>query len=334
MKRKALLAAVIASVLLAYAAASLSWGTAGWQSRGSAVNAAEERPEGGVRFPASGIAFAKALPPMGWVEAARRSHRLELSLSFRSSLQEQTGPARILTLSSGPYERNLTIGQQGTDLDLRLRTEQSSLNGMVDNKSVAQVHDVFLRDGWIDVDLVIEPGRLRMMVDDEWLVDESLSARPFETWDPSYRLALGNEIGGTRPWLGDIRRITMRAEDRITDYAGAGKLVLPAQLQISGPAPKLVPLVDLNRKDALNNVALYIPLGLVLGFLFVGRLWRIALAAWLFILGVSVSMELLQFFYVPARWPSVDDVIFNALGGGIGLLLALSLPWLWSTARR
>jgi VanZ family protein len=77
----------------------------------------------------------------------------------------------------------------------------------------------------------------------------------------------------------------------------------------------------------------------VLGYLLNGasgeRPRRILLGGWLFIAAVSVSMELLQFLFVPGRWPSVDDVIFNALGGGIGLLAAwYAAGWLRATIRR
>jgi VanZ family protein len=322
MKRKVLLGAAIVSVLLAYATVSLWWGTAGWQARGAVVNAAQLSPDGGVRFPAPGIAFAKGGP--AWSAAAKRSHRLELSLSVRSFLREQEGPARILTLSPGPYARNLTIGQQGADLILRLRTARMSSNGMIDGKPVARVPGVFLSEDWVDIDLLIEPGRLRLTVGGELGIDDALPPRPFATWDPSYRLALGNEIGGTRPWLGEIRRAAMRAEGHLVDYAKTDRLYVPTHFQIAGPAPKLMPLVDLNRRDAVNNVLLYVPLGVVLGYLLNGasgeRPRRILLGGWLFIAAVSVSMELLQFLFVPGRWPSVDDVIFNALGGGIGLL--------------
>ncbi|MGH7999171.1 MAG: LamG-like jellyroll fold domain-containing protein, partial [Brasilonema sp.] len=41
----------------------------------------------------------------------------------------QTGPARIISLSSNPLHRNFTLGQQGSDLDLRIRTPITGANG-------------------------------------------------------------------------------------------------------------------------------------------------------------------------------------------------------------
>lgn len=327
MKGKALLGAALAVLLAAYAIVSLKSGPAGWQTRGLVVNAVEPLQHGGVRFRNPGIALAKELP--AWVETAKRSQRLELSLSVRSLLPEQVGPARILTLSLSPYERNVMVGQQRADLVLRLRTAWTSPNGSIDGKPVARVPRVFLTNDWVDLRILVEPGRLRMMIGGELVVDEALPPRPFETWDPSHRLALGNELTGTRPWLGEIRRAVVRAGGSTENYADTSKLELPPHFLITGPPPKLVPLLELNWGDAINNLLLYIPLGLLLGFLFGAgsgeRDRRVAIGALLLVATVSASMELLQFLFVPRRWPSVDDVIFNTLGGGLGLVLA---PWM------
>src|SRR3546814_5653553 len=63
------------------------------------------------------------------------------------------------------------------------------------------------------------------------------------------------------------------------------------------------------------NTAGFVPLGLVLG-LWLGRrrLWRwLALPA---VLAVSLFLETSQMF-IPNRYPSINDVIMNLLGGGL-----------------
>lgn len=52
-----------------------------------------------------------------------------VGVDLAPSAVEQWGPARILSLSAGPYQRNFTIGQEGTDLVIRLRTGLSGENG-------------------------------------------------------------------------------------------------------------------------------------------------------------------------------------------------------------
>lgn len=41
----------------------------------------------------------------------------------------QTGPARLITISSGPAERNFTLGQSGADLVFRVRNQVNGSNG-------------------------------------------------------------------------------------------------------------------------------------------------------------------------------------------------------------
>ena len=66
------------------------------------------------------------------------------------------------------------------------------------------------------------------------------------------------------------------------------------------------------------NVLGFIPLGFLLGYYARsnGVPWRVLI----FIAGVSASLELLQLFFVD-RVTSVNDLIFNTLGGGIGIAL-------------
>ncbi len=76
-----------------------------------------------------------------WLEtttpAATLSQRYSTSSSFSliatatSVLPRQSGPARIITLSDGPYARNLTVGQSGDDLSIRVRTPLTGDNGVV-----------------------------------------------------------------------------------------------------------------------------------------------------------------------------------------------------------
>ncbi|UBF27318.1 VanZ family protein [Kovacikia minuta CCNUW1] len=59
----------------------------------------------------------------------QKSSEFTLSLIAASSDQAQTGPARIFSLSQDALNRNLTIGQEGQDLTVRLRTSFSGDNG-------------------------------------------------------------------------------------------------------------------------------------------------------------------------------------------------------------
>jgi hypothetical protein len=64
------------------------------------------------------------------VETAESSQVVSLSAWVRSSSNRQSGPARIVTFSAGPYGRNITLAQSQSNLVLRLRTPRSGPNGV------------------------------------------------------------------------------------------------------------------------------------------------------------------------------------------------------------
>ncbi|WP_374854732.1 VanZ family protein [Herbiconiux liangxiaofengii] len=69
------------------------------------------------------------------------------------------------------------------------------------------------------------------------------------------------------------------------------------------------------------NVAMFVPLGLLLGVLLGPRRWGYAI---LIGFALSSTIELLQFALLPGRYGTVDDVIANTSGAVIGALLARS----------
>ena len=68
-------------------------------------------------------------PSTQLIEQVKAAEAFTISLTAKSNSNEQTGPARILSLSKGPLQRNLTIGQKGSHLSLRLRTPITKENG-------------------------------------------------------------------------------------------------------------------------------------------------------------------------------------------------------------
>ncbi|MCC5610255.1 VanZ family protein [Nostoc sp. CHAB 5834] len=58
-----------------------------------------------------------------------KTSEFTLSTTLATSNLEQFGPARIISISGTSLRRNLTLGQQGNDLDFRLRTPITGENG-------------------------------------------------------------------------------------------------------------------------------------------------------------------------------------------------------------
>lgn len=84
-------------------------------------------------------------------------------------------------------------------------------------------------------------------------------------------------------------------------------------------------LIVFSRPDFFLNIILFLPLGMILDLLFPpGSLLRPLWKVLFFSAGVSLTVELLQFF-LPERYPSLLDLIANTLGGGIGFLSARSI---------
>lgn len=76
--------------------------------------------------------------------------------------------------------------------------------------------------------------------------------------------------------------------------------------------------------EAVANVLMFVPFGVLTGLLLVRRWPIVPMAA-----AISAAIELSQRLFVPSRVPTVQDVVLNTLGAGLGLL---GLVW-WSSHR-
>ncbi|NMG21092.1 VanZ family protein [Brasilonema bromeliae] len=59
----------------------------------------------------------------------RETSQFTIITTVATANTAQTGPARVISLSGDSLHRNFTLGQQGTDLDLRIRTPMTGANG-------------------------------------------------------------------------------------------------------------------------------------------------------------------------------------------------------------
>jgi len=87
--------------------------------------------------------------------------------------------------------------------------------------------------------------------------------------------------------------------------------------------------LDWPRFEVLANVAMLVPVALLLTFVLGRRLWWLALAL---CLAASVGIEVVQGF-IPGRDPSVRDIIANSVGAVIGTGLAVGIEKLFVVAR-
>ncbi|MBK7925306.1 MAG: VanZ family protein [Gemmatimonadetes bacterium] len=87
----------------------------------------------------------------------------------------------------------------------------------------------------------------------------------------------------------------------------------------------LYPCGDYGLRDAVLNVALFVPLGLALAAM--GHPIRALLLVFL----TTVSVEFAQYHWLIGRDASLRDILTNSLGGGIGVLCAGAIGVAWSS---
>lgn len=131
-------------------------------------------------------------------DAVRWSGELTIEAWIRPAKASMSGPARIVTFSKSGLERNFTLGQDDDEFDVRLRTTQTSTNGIPslstsdERVETELTHVAYTHD---------RNGRTRIYINgktsSEMAVPGSLS-----NWDGEFQLALANELTMDRPWLG------------------------------------------------------------------------------------------------------------------------------------
>lgn len=181
--------------------------------------------------------LATAAPPTKLIEAVKASNEVSIEAWLKPGNLTQTGPARIVTLSSGTTGSNFTLGQgqfgsASTLYDVRLRATGTSTSGTPSlgtapgTLATRLTHVVFTRD---------VAGVTSIFIDGI-LAASGVAAGDLSNWDDSFRLFLANEATGDRPWLGEYHLVA------IFDRALSGADVL--QNYTAGPSANNLPTAD------------------------------------------------------------------------------------------
>ena len=145
-------------------------------------------------------AITSVEPARKVLAAIKQSGALTIEVWLKPADLQQSGPARIVTLSSDPGLRNVTLGQDGSKWDVRLRTTTTSPNGIPsvatpENVVKAELsHVVYCRD---------KTGTARIIVNGKQVVTQPVNG-DLSGWSDDFRLSLGNELTGDRPWRGEL----------------------------------------------------------------------------------------------------------------------------------
>ena len=80
--------------------------------------------------------------------------------------------------------------------------------------------------------------------------------------------------------------------------------------------------IQYNQLEAIANVLLYVPLGIFLVMFWPkAKIWLLALIPAL----ISLLVEGSQRLFLPDRYATLNDVLSNALGGVLGIVIAASI---------
>lgn len=163
-------------------------------------------------------------PPVRLLNAIRQSGAITIEAWIRPARTDQEGPARIVSFSNSPNQRNFTLGQEFDTFDFRLRTTSTSTNGIpsisTEKASLTTnlTHVVYTRQ---------RAGRARIYINGTQAVEKTIAGN-MSNWDKSFQLLLGNELSGNRPWLGTYRLVAiysreLQPQEVVQNYqAGAG----------------------------------------------------------------------------------------------------------------
>lgn len=165
--------------------------------------------------------FSAPVPATRLIAACAASGEITIEAFARADNLEQTGPARIATLSVDTGARNASLMQDLTAFAARLRTSDTDLNGnpTVTGGAVsteALQHLVYARHA---------DGSEALYVDGAGQLAGTRTGT-LEGWDATHRFAIGNELTVDRPWLGELALVAVYcralSQDEVLQNLAAG----------------------------------------------------------------------------------------------------------------
>jgi hypothetical protein len=137
--------------------------------------------------------------------AVKQSGALSIEAWVKPHDTAQAGPARIVTVSVDPGQRDFTLSQDGSRYDVRLRTTSTDGNGIPSIASPERslrlelAHVVYTR---------YRGGSARIYINGKMAVAQTVAGQ-VENWSDDFRLSLANEATDNRPWLGELHLVAI-----------------------------------------------------------------------------------------------------------------------------
>ena len=175
---------------------------------------------GGAAVSFDGTAILQSPGEPRWLAEARRRDELVVVVTARTGVPDQRGPARVFVLGEDVFTADLTLGQQGDDLVVRVRRAGSDAVG----EPAYVLGDFFAADAARTAEVRIEGRKVTIGVDGAVVVDDEVDAPVLEAWDGGHTLSVGDEPGGERGWVGELQELEVRSGATTTDLLAPGEL--------------------------------------------------------------------------------------------------------------
>ena len=154
----------------------------------------------GIEFLKKGQAVSNFFP-QEYMDRLVKGSGLTLELWLQTEDLNQTGSATIFSYSGDLALCNFIVGQLRDKLIVRLRTTKTDLYGI--NPHLA-ISDVFNSRSMRYIDIVYNSSGQKVYIDGIRKARCDMLKGNFSNWDPSYRLVMGNDVRGNKPWKGKI----------------------------------------------------------------------------------------------------------------------------------
>jgi VanZ like family len=241
-----------------------------------------------------------------------------LTVEAQPAMASQSGPARLFSIGSSPYDPSLMIGVDHNQVALFIPCDGAASSIDAEWRVPLRAQQDIAVTMWF-------PGGAsgagpRIQVNDQEpmeLENHCPAGTSPQAPDAEVPWALGNVHSGHRPFVGRINKLEIAEGERRIDLLRETRWQAPASFWV-WPERLYIPSNDAEheRIAASLHVASFIPLGY-----FMGRVAR-PLAAPRMLAIVFAFAAILNGgkILISGRHPSIIDVLLNLVGAGLGLL--------------
>ena len=269
--------------------------------------------DGSLRFGDTNYARSRGTP--AWLPNVRTSGILQVQVEFNPQSPQPNSPASIMLLGSDFFHTDFAIAQDQSDLVIWLRRPGSDIGG----GPPYVVKGVLRPQRWNRVDLMLGHGDLRVDVGGRARRIAHIPADAARDWS-SGQIALGNEVHGGNPWLGQIRLAEVRTPGYAVNYVRPGALSIPVSYLYLPDHIQPFPPTSLGQwLLAFVDLLSFIPVGFLL--VWTRRPPRSPVSATLLATAFAVLLGAGKFLF-HGRHTSVTNLLMEVAGAWLGAWLA------------